>query len=392
MKKIIFMIIFSLSCIFAENIQDKFKDPRNCVACHKEQVEQWQTSLHAHSHEDKNPLYKKMVQFVATKSFKSYEQELVNCGVCHNPRLEIKGVDDEYLIAKTFIGNSSLTSKVDNALGAAHIKNGISCYVCHNVDKILPKHSVDIAGYKAMEFTKDDTILGPYADSGRTTYHKMAQRDYFVSGNDLCLTCHQGQANENKFSTYNTGEEVAQTSDSTRCVECHMPCSDTKVIAPSINAKNAKVRNIQNHIFSGVRNDPGMLMSAIDIDFIDHNKSFKLTNLLPHRLPTGFSGRSIHINVDYDNNTKQKFILKANYVDNIGDETISYVADKLISDTRLAPLEERYLKLDIPQNTKKINISVDYYVLDPKIASLIEMSKEEFVKPYNILRREFEVH
>ena len=65
MKKILTLLI-SFSCIlFANEIPAKFKDPRNCIACHKDQVLQWQTSLHAISHEDKNELYKKVVEYSA---------------------------------------------------------------------------------------------------------------------------------------------------------------------------------------------------------------------------------------------------------------------------------------------------------------------------------------
>ena len=72
------LLLLFLGCIlFADEIPAKFKDPRNCIACHKDQVLQWQTSLHAISHEDKNELYKKAVEFSAIDSHKSFEEMLV---------------------------------------------------------------------------------------------------------------------------------------------------------------------------------------------------------------------------------------------------------------------------------------------------------------------------
>lgn len=81
---------------------ERFTKPENCKSCHDEQFSAWKTSLHSLSHEKNNELYEKSVRFVALEASKGHAEVLVSCSNCHNPRLEIKEVDDVYTIAKAF--------------------------------------------------------------------------------------------------------------------------------------------------------------------------------------------------------------------------------------------------------------------------------------------------
>ena len=301
------LLLFFLGCIlFANEIPAKFKDPRNCIACHKDQVLQWQTSLHAISHEDKNELYKKAVEFSAIDSHKSFEEMLVTCGTCHNPRLEIKSVADEFIIAKEFLGsNAKEVKEVNDAISAKHVKTGISCYICHNADSVKQNHSDTKSGYNALNFVTDDTIVGPFESNDRAGYHKTDKREHFISGNDLCLACHQGFGSANKFSLYEMRNEFQSSKSSDRCVDCHMKFSKNEIIAPTINKTTAVARDIKDHQFSGVRNDPELLESAMEISLDKREKALVIKNLIPHRLPSGFSGRSIVVDVDYGENLKE---------------------------------------------------------------------------------------
>lgn len=388
------LLLFFLGCIlFANEIPAKFKDPRNCIACHKDQVLQWQTSLHAISHEDKNELYKKAVEFSAIDSHKSFEEMLVTCGTCHNPRLEIKSVADEFIIAKEFLGsNAKEVKEVNDAISAKHVKTGISCYICHNADSVKQNHSDTKSGYNALNFVTDDTIVGPFESNDRAGYHKTDKREHFISGNDLCLACHQGFGSANKFSLYEMRNEFQSSKSSDRCVDCHMKFSKNEIIAPTINKTTAVTRDIKDHQFSGVRNDPELLESAMEISLDKREKALIIKNLIPHRLPSGFSGRSIVVDVDYGENLKEfneKFEIRAKYFDFKSDETLSYTAQNLVFDTRLKPLEVRKIPLKVPQKTEKINLEINYYALDPNLAKKLEIKDEQFLKPYLILKKEY---
>lgn len=202
------------------DIIERFTKPENCKSCHNEQFNAWKTSLHSLSHEKNNELYEKSVKFVALETSKGHGEVIVSCSNCHNPRLEIKEIDDVYTIAKTFDLKTQKTEKIDKALDVEHIQNGISCYICHNVDSIKPKSSQNQVGYKNFEWTKDETIVGPYEDpDNRAGFHKSSQREHFINGNNLCLSCHQGVAFDNPLAIYNTGDEHLQSGDTQRCVD-----------------------------------------------------------------------------------------------------------------------------------------------------------------------------
>jgi len=344
------LLLFFLGCIlFANEIPAKFKDPRNCIACHKDQVLQWQTSLHAISHEDKNELYKKAVEFSAIDSHKSFEEMLVTCGTCHNPRLEIKSVADEFIIAKEFLGsNAKEVKEVNDAISAKHVKTGISCYICHNADSVKQNHSDTKSGYNALNFVTDDTIVGPFESNDRAGYHKTDKREHFISGNDLCLACHQGFGSANKFSLYEMRNEFQSSKSSDRCVDCHMKFSKNEIIAPTINKTTAVTRDIKDHQFSGVRNDPELLESAMEISLDKREKALIIKNLIPHRLPSGFSGRSIVVDVDYGENLKEfneKFEIRAKYFDFKSDETLSYTAQNLVHEFALIREKQESLRV-----------------------------------------------
>lgn len=380
------------------DIIERFTKPENCKSCHNEQFNAWKTSLHSLSHEKNNELYEKSVKFVALETSKGHGEVIVSCSNCHNPRLEIKEIDDVYTIAKTFDLKTQKTEKIDEALDVEHIQNGISCYICHNVDSIKPKSSQNQVGYKNFKWTEDETIVGPYEDpDNRAGFHKSSQREYFVNGNDLCLSCHQGTALNNPLAIYNTGDEHLQSGDAQRCVDCHMKPTTKGVISPHSKPETAKVRNLRAHLFAGVRNSSELLNDSLKIDLkkIAQNKvNLNVINLTSHNLPSGFSGRNITIKITFfDKSAKeiksQNINLEKIYHNKLGVITLSYSADKLISDTTLKAYEDRNIEIDAPLHVSSAKVEVLYYVLSPKLQERIIVNDEKYTKPYQIYKATF---
>lgn len=382
-------------------IVDRFTKPQNCKSCHEEQFSAWKTSLHSLSHEKSNELYEKSVKFVALETSKGHADVLVSCSNCHNPRLEIKEIDDIYTIAKAFDLKTQKTEKIDEALGVEHIQNGISCYICHNVDSIKPKSSQNQVGYKNFKWTEDDTIVGPYEDpDNRAGFHTSAQRDFFVDGNDLCLSCHQGTALNNPLAIYNTGDEHLKSGDTQRCVDCHMKPTTKGIISPHLKPETAKVRNLRAHLFAGVRNSAELLNDALKIDFkkISQNKgNLNIINLTSHNIPSGFSGRSIIVKLlFYDRDAKQisskNIDLEKIYYNKNGVITLSYSAKSLVSDTTLKAYENRNINIDIPSNSSSVKVEILYHVLSPKLQKRIIINDEKYTKPYLIYKAIFSLN
>lgn len=392
MKFILMCITFS--CVLFANtafIIPKFSSPDNCKGCHQEQYKDWSTSLHSQSHEDKNELYKQSVSYVSRSMHLPYEQVLVECGKCHNPRLEIKNTSSDYMLAKAFDVNTEETQKNDQALKAKHIQNGISCYICHNADSISSKHQN--SGYEQLNWVGSDTIVGPFGDSTRAQgFHKLSQRNFFRATNELCLVCHEGKSKESTLANYETGTEMKQ--DTSLCANCHMKPFKEDKISPSIEPEKAKMRTLKSHFFAGIRNSD-LATEGVEMSFDFSTKILKIKNLTPHKIPTGFSGRKIVVNASVYNSavgevlSKQTYDIFAFYVDKNGLQSLSYNAVNLKSDTRLEPYETRELKLDMTSEADKIEVEMIYYIIDPSLLLSIPVKDEKFTKPYEILKKTF---
>lgn len=403
MKKFIlfFSIVLYPSLNFASSdIVQKFTNPNNCQGCHREHVMDWKTSLHSQSHETKNELYKVVLDYVANKMHIPKTEVVLRCGTCHNPRLEVKESSKDYMFAKAFGIETQTTEQVDSALNANHIQNGISCYICHNINLIKPKANMETdIGYNVIEWVKDDIIAGPFPPSKRANFHKTAQRSHFIKGNNLCLICHQGQGNQNKFSLYNTGDELAQSKAKDRCVECHMPAIKEAIIAPHIKSleEEAKPREMRSHLFAGARNSD-ILKNSVKISTKRVGSKIEITfeNVTPHSVPSGFAARSVVANLTFFDGLKeihnQSYEFRSKFVDKSGNETLAYTADNLDSDTRLKPLEKKVVEVYIPDGSKTLSIELDYYIIAPQIQNFIKVKDPKFNKKYPMASKKVVIH
>lgn len=388
---------FTSSLVAKEEIS-VMADPQNCVACHDDLHSDWSNSLHAKSHENSSELYKKAVELVAQESNQVYESVLVSCGTCHNPRLETKSVSDEVALASVFGIETNETKELEENFNAQSVKNGISCFVCHNVENVKPRSNPLQNGYHLFDWATNDLIIGPYdLKDEEPIFHASEERAHFRSNNDLCLACHQGQATKSKHSTYNTGAEMYSVSSPDLCIECHMKNHKTEVIAPDIERKNMVKREIKSHFFEGARNSD-ILKTSAQLSFTqtgDNQASLFVKNLIPHGIPSGFSGRSLVFDISYLDGENvlgtHKVDFRVSYKNSLLVETLSYAAKTKVSDTRLKPYEKREIKLNLPQNTKTIKVSVGYYVLAPQLQEILKIKSEEFTKRYEVANKTFDI-
>jgi hypothetical protein len=387
--------IFVLSIMTAASAQinPKFTNPNHCKGCHEEKVKDWDSTWHSRSHEEKNPLYKAVLTYVQKTTHQTHADVAIGCAKCHNPRLGIRKVDPSYMYAKAFGLESDTTRKVEGALNANHVQSGISCYVCHNIDKIHPKNSPKDAGFDIISWTKGDEIVGPYPPNNRAGYHTTNDRSFFKEKNTLCLTCHEGSGNLHNVPGYETGTELLLSGQDTRCVECHMSSVKKSIIAPQIVRKGETpiARDLRSHLFAGARNSD-ILESTLSI-YAHHTPSsveIGIQNLTPHRVPTGFSGRSLIMQVRFLDSSGRQIgqpihtDFRAIYRDGRGNEALSYIATKLEKDSRLKPLETRLVNLDRPLNSQKMEIKISYYLLSPQLQQIIPIEDEIFTKPYHV--------
>lgn len=388
MKKVVFLVILLNVFVFGD-----ITNPKTCFVCHNEQYQDWQTSLHSQSHEDSDELYKLALEYVSNHEHKPYEAVVLQCATCHNPKIEKKIMDDDTTLAAILNVETAQKTALQQAMEADHIKTGVSCYICHNVDSIKQRNNNLENGYKLLNWTVGNTIVGPYdLSSNKAVFHETQQRDFLKNTNNLCLTCHQGQANDNEFSTYTTGDEMGQSSE--KCIECHMGDVKKDYIAPQIKRDNMKAVELRSHIFAGARNE-NILKTAIDLGFQkEGNKAIVyVTNKLPHGVPTGFSGRDLILKARFFNGEKsmttENYEFKATYNDSFGSETLSYVAKSLASDTRLKPNEERAIEFNVPDGATSVEVEVVYYILSPTLQKTLNVTNEKYKKSMSLVIKKF---
>ena len=405
MKQIILIFILCLTQVSATEIKQQYAQSKYCIGCHNEQGKDWVTSLHSKSHLTKNTLYLKILQYIEEEKFIYKEVEALRCGKCHNPRMDTKDIDLSYSISKAYGIEDDNSKKIDAILNNETNKEGISCIVCHNVDKInyksenLSKTSKHkkytlARGYEALTFGPSEIMVGPYKDSFRTTHHKMKQGTHFTKEvNTLCFACHYDSKNKKDVLTYSTGAEYEQSKSSEKCVDCHMGKYEKNIIAPRVISKvKAVLRNTRRHLFSGARNS-NIIQDAINVTVKNKNNSLliSLENKTPHKVPTGFAGRELEIEIIYIKNNKpiKKIVKKLNtlYLDRRGNETISYIATELKYDTRLKTKETRKYKIQNITGSTSVQINIWYRLIKESLIPILDIEDQMFLKKYPIYKK-----
>ncbi|MDR2081060.1 MAG: cytochrome c family protein [Campylobacteraceae bacterium] len=365
-----------------------------CFSCHKDQQKDWATTWHSRSHVDSNPIYKAMVNYISRVTYQPEESVLVECAQCHNPKMTIKEISgkDSFTLARVLNVETEQTRRVETSVGDPTIKDGISCNICHNVEKINESMDMAMRGFKAVEWGQKDVVYGPFEDDGRAGIHKSIQKDHFINPDKLCMACHFGGETDTKVELYATGKEFMGSDDtSQRCADCHMSTKRKGIITPEITKPGitAKERNIRSHLFEGARNSD-ILKETLSLDAKSQGNSviLEITNLTPHKAPTGFGGRSMDIKIEFISGGSvvdtQTYTLETVYVDKKGKEIIPYLAASIKSDNRLAPHESR--KLNIPKfpGATSAKITVTYRLVSDRILKLINFSDPVFNKNYPV--------
>lgn len=384
MRALIITILF-FSYLFC-NEQD-FWDYNSCRECHRDQVAMWERSWHRNSHVDNNELYSKAVEYVAKQTGRLVENIIVECGTCHNPHLDVKQSDEDYIYAKMLDLQTEKVKLFDSALRSKHVQTGISCYVCHKIDEVKEKKDDKDVGYKLIKWLEEGKLAGPFKESNRTQFHGSVQREHFLDSNLICSICHQGFGNANKHSLYNTVNEKTDPNYQIECIECHMGSKYEAINAAKVGVKKAEIRLNRPHLFLGARN-LSLLKSSVIVDVLLKDNVLKITNVLaPHGVPTGFSGRNLVLEIafldEYGNIlTKENTEFKAIFLDKNNKPTLSYTAVNKGQDTRLKYQETREIKFYPPKETKAVQVFLKYYVFDLELNNVLNFNlSEEYLKP-----------
>ena len=389
------LLLFIVTLLPSDIIKEKYAQSKYCAGCHRMQAQDWNSTWHSRSHASKNPLYKKVLEAIAEKEYRSVDAVAISCAKCHNPRISVKKTNKKFILSKAFGLRNDAVTKVEKALGSAHIKEGINCIVCHNVDHIQTSTDLLKRGFDAVRWTKENMIVGPYETHRSDRYHKSGARSHFRENiNQLCLVCHYGGENSHGLAVYTTGIEYQESNSTQKCADCHMSEHFLGVIAPNVKTENEPIveRELRRHRFAGIRNsDIGKKALFLESEIKNSILELKLQNLTPHKVPTGFGGRVLELRATFFERsrvTKEKRLqFRARFVDDKGEETLPYLATRLKKDTRLHPNERRVLQFFIPQGTTQIKIDLLYKPISDTLKEALKITDPVFTKSYTILTK-----
>jgi nitrate/TMAO reductase-like tetraheme cytochrome c subunit len=200
---------------------EELQDPATCMTCHPKHFQQWSGSMHAYASED--PV------FVAMNNRGQRETggKLGDfCVRCHAPMAVELGLTD---------GTNF------DPLALPPIAKGITCYFCHNVDKVEGTHN------NGLVLAMDQTMRGGLQNAVDNPAHHSAYDELMDSDrneSEMCGGCHDivvpedingvpgGVAVERTFLEWQTTFFATDKSPGIHltCGGCHMP-SSTEVIA-----------------------------------------------------------------------------------------------------------------------------------------------------------------
>jgi len=387
------LIFVALAISLEANMDKKWSSNKNCQACHQKISKHWETSRHANSHFTKNDLFKKTIEYILLKNPKMVLEEVkVSCAQCHNPRIGKENLrnDEKILLA---MENDTTKEEFEGILDAEHMKNGINCVVCHNVEEIHLDKAKGSEGSGSVKFGPQGTMYGPFSDAV-SPYHKTEMRDHFASDTpDLCFTCHYSAKNRHGVEVYSTGKEYdTSATENEGCRDCHMSEKKDGHASNYSKADASPVsRSVREHVFASVDNsDILSKYVAVNAKKIDNMVEITLNNSAPHRVPTGDGLRELSVKVEFfdaknQSLAKENQLIAAQWKDKNGNITIPHEAVTKSMDTRIEPKSSQAYLFNIPQGAVSVKYHLGYRLIGKDMAQMIGVEDPFFLREYKTI-------
>jgi hypothetical protein len=204
----------------------ELQDPNTCLSCHPKHYEQWSGSMHAYASVD--PVFRAM----HARGQRETNGELgLFCVSCHAPMAVANGTITEANVA-TFDFDTLSPSE-----------NGITCYFCHNVEKVVSDHNNGLV--LAHDQTMRGGVKNPVESSAHhNAYDTLMDSDYNES--EMCGSCHDvtlpnGIALERSFAEWRETVFATHKNPAVHltCGNCHMePMTDVIADVAGVPLRN----------------------------------------------------------------------------------------------------------------------------------------------------------
>jgi hypothetical protein len=169
-KHIVLICLLITACGDDVLTVEKLQDPSSCTSCHPKHFDQWSGSMHAYASDD--PVFVAMNK----RGQRDTNGELGTfCLKCHAPMAVASG---RYTDANAGdFDPASLPST----------ERGITCYFCHNVDKVIADHNngLVLANDQTMRGGAKNPVDSP---AHHSAYDKLMDSD--INESEMCGSCH----------------------------------------------------------------------------------------------------------------------------------------------------------------------------------------------------------
>ncbi len=368
-KLVLILYIASFSSLQANNL-DTLADisAQDCQGCHQTIYQQWQSSMHAQSTALSDPIHGKLYRGLVgdpKQQDLKHKGKYPLCLQCHAPMAALDGKTD-------------LTAKVT-------YNEGVNCLTCHRIseNKSGQKTNAKLRlGTQAYKFSSNSLQSAGKKTTEHPVFALNANPDVFES-NAVCMGCHDRRYNANKIALCQTGSEIAQVENTPLCISCHMPKKDGKADHRFLGGHSAEMPR-QAVMMDMQLDKQGEILQV----------KIKLSNLLPHNLPTGAPFRNLFVKLTAYGD-QERVVWKNSQTHPVKDDkqamlmyrlgnakskpTSPAKATQVLGDSRLKPYETRVLDYKLKaKDVARVKAELFYDLLLPgmkkKFAALQDKS------------------
>ncbi|MBA3461646.1 MAG: hypothetical protein H0T46_16910 [Deltaproteobacteria bacterium] len=237
MKWIVILVLAAAACGPDDKLTvEQLQDPNTCNDCHATHYTQWSGSMHAYAADD--PVFIAMNRRGQRETNGALGKFCINC---HAPMAVLNGtITDEN--AKDFDPNQ-----------LSPAERGITCYFCHNVEKVVSDHNNGLV--LAMDTTMRGGAKNPVdSPAHHSKYDPLVRSD--TNQSELCGSCHDivlpnGVAIERTFKEWKEGVFSKPDSKLT-CGNCHMKPSDGVIASKQGLSVISRPNGFHEHTFPGI--------------------------------------------------------------------------------------------------------------------------------------------
>ena len=365
MKIISFTFILILSLF--STLSAKYLDSKSCKECHEDIYYEHSSSMHHNSSLFKDTFHKKVKETTTPENY--------SCALCHIP-------------ASSNL-RDIITGEQQPSSHSKREMDGVSCFYCHQITKVLEtKHrNINFYGYK--ENTKP-TFLGNIDDYGDSDKHNSDSNEIF-SNSQVCMGCHGKKYNKNQVQICNGYNEFDKTSN---CIKCHMP----KYPGGTTKLNKKGRTEYSSHSFLGIR-DEDMVKQAVElklksikneqIELIIKNKMGHSIIMQPMRLKfvettIERDGNIIWKNYEKEPIEDKRATFTRIFKDDSGKQVFPPVATQYIYNNNLKANSSVKIIYDIPKLKSGDTIKSRWisYIVRPTLAVELDLSDREYTKKY----------